>query len=568
MNIQKGSQEIKEATEIIQAIIKAIKAFKIYPESSPLRSHFISNIMKKIHAFFEHHGDLSVKIRQREFLFDDHIIYRQEGREEDLPSRLHGDGIREIIFMDGLSEEEIKDFIEIISITHKGLNEYDDDMATLFWEKEFKNIRYIIVEDMGEDIAPVPATESTSGSGISNAHKIEVSKESSTSSSSASPLETEIEDIYGKPLSEIFVLTPEEIEKIQEEMDTEESRDLYLELIDILFHLLHMEEDIDEYREISGHIEKTIKFLLILGKYTKVVPVIHTLKRLEEDETLLPDQKDAIRNVINSLGEEKFLQQLISTLDTGITDSTEAFISFISLLNENAIPPLTEFAGTHEKMKVRRLLCDALSVLAKEKVHILAQKIEDENWYIVRNIVYILGKIRAPDTLKYIQKITTHPEPQVRKEIINVLAEINNEMARDLLTAYLKDPEPSIRIWALKKLLTVKSEEAGKVIWEIISSNDFQWKESYEKKAFFEALGRFNVSMALPYLREMLMKRARFFGKTKIAEYRMYALLALKHMSLPEAHEIIKEGAASNDRDIRNLCEDVLIEMERIRHAG
>ena len=231
---------------------------------------------------------------------------------------------------------------------------------------------------------------------------------------------------------------------------------------------------------------------------------------------------------------------------------------FISMLNKNAIIPIANMVGILDNMKARRLLCDVLAILAKDNIDLLYKKLEDEKWYVVRNIVYVLGKIGDIKAIPNLKKIKDHMEARVRKEIVHALVEIKSEDAKDILIDFLNDDNNTVRIAALRYLMNMSYQKALPIISDIISRETFDTKDIYEKKEFFEALGKLGNNDVLPFLRETLMKRSKLFGKSKIEEKRLYAAFALKKMSTTESMEILKEGSLSSDKGIRKICEDAL----------
>jgi HEAT repeat protein len=116
---------------------------------------------------------------------------------------------------------------------------------------------------------------------------------------------------------------------------------------------------------------------------------------------------------------------------------------------------------------------------------------------------------------------------------------------------------------ALKNISTLGYKKAVSDLLSIISSDHFDTKEVIEKKEFFESLGILGSDDVLPHLKEILMKRSWFFGKSKVEEQRVYAVLALKRMSTPGALDILKEGSLSSDKGVRKICEDALQEIEK-----
>lgn len=566
---QEKKEGVKLASEALQALSKVIKTLKIYPDTNPLRQRFISELVGKFTKFLDEHGDLTLKVKQSELLYQEEVVYTYPSKEENIAFKLYGDGIRELIFTEGLEEKEILGFIEVVTGGSTGEGE-DDDTVTRLWEKDFRNIRYTVVEEGEKGEKPPVMPEQikkaeTSKEALLKAYRSETGGETQSKTLlESSGVEIELEHLYGKPFVEIFTLTPEEIEKIQHEMEMEEGMDLITELLDILFHILQIERELDSYSEIIKNIEKALKALILAGDYRRVTPILATLKTLSRKENnFSSSHAQEVQKAIDALGDKEFLNQIALAINVKKVDDIDALFSFLTMLNSNAIIPLAGMVGTLDQMKTRRLFCDALAILAKDNIEPLFQKLEDDNWYVVRNIVYVIGKIGNPKSIQHLKKIQNHPEQRVRKEIVHTLTEIKSEEAKEFLINFLADSDDGVRIMALKSIAALGYQKAVPAILDAISGDSFESKEVYEKKEFFDVLGRLGSREILPYLKELLMKRTRLFGKSKVEEHRVYAALALKRMWTPEAMEILREGRASSDKGIRRICEDTLQEMEK-----
>ena len=115
-------------------------------------------------------------------------------------------------------------------------------------------------------------------------------------------VELEIEQIYGKPFAEIFVLTPEETGRLKQEMEQEAKSDLILEMLDILFHILEIEEDTDSYSEIMTYIEKAVKTMIVSGDYKHAIASLNRIKTIYENEKeSSPNHAEAAIGVIDAL---------------------------------------------------------------------------------------------------------------------------------------------------------------------------------------------------------------------------------------------------------------------------
>ncbi len=566
---------IKMAADVLQSLSRAIKALKLYPDNSPVRQKFISDLTGKFTGFLEEYGDLTLTVKQFDLLYQGEVVYSQDVKEDSIAFKFFGDGIRELAFSENLDERELLDFIDVVR-GNRERDEDDDDIVTLMWEKEFKNIRYIVIEEGSEtegeqDTKESPASESAvarSGAALSSAHKAEsrpgqTQTETGTSLKSTG-VELEIEQIYGKPFAEIFVLTPEETGKLKQEMEQEAKSDLILEMLDILFHILEIEEDTDSYSEIMTYIEKAVKAMIVSGDYKHAIASLNRIKTIYENKKeSSPKHAEAAIGVIDALGDDDFLKQLTHSLNASKDDHIDEIYTILTMLNKKSISPLTEMLSNLEQMKNRRVVCDALAVIARDNLEAVLKKLQDDNWYIVRNIVYVLGRIGDARVISHLKRIKDHREPKVRKEIIHTLSEIKSDEAKNMLVSYLNDSDNTVRVSALKRISFMEHRKAVPDILKIISSEEFDSKENYEKKELFEALAILGSKDQLPYLKDLLLKKSWIFGRTKADELRLLSVHALRKMNITGAIDIVREGALSPDKVIRKICEDALKEAEK-----
>jgi HEAT repeat protein len=556
-------EAVKQIREIFQTMGKAAKALKIYPETNPLRAKFLQETQEKFLVFLADHGDLIVHVKRFELLYEDQVIYSNAGQDDGIALRLYGDGIREVHFCEGLSQKEVSDFIQVVT---GGYSADDDDASTLLWEKEFEHIRYFVVEEGGEGGGPAgtlvneEAGRKTS-EGIRMAFAVEARDRVATGKETGAPsMETEVEAIYGKPLVEIFCLSSEEVARLQTEMEEEDAREPIMDLVEMLLQILQVESNLESYSELMGSLEKALRAMVQEGKFSQIVPVIQRLKNFSVAETnFSPDHAARAMKAVDSLGEEEAIKALGYVLNMTKLDAMESLHDYLVLLNPNAILPLSNLLGALEQMKMRRLLCQSLAILARDHIPMLLPRLEDPNWYVVRNIVYILGKIGGEGALASLRKVARHPEVRVRKELIHALGEMAHPSAMEVMADAVDDENSQIRVAALRALVRGNCRKAAERIRVLIEQKDFGKKELYEKKEHFDALGRLLGNETVPFLKNYLLQTS-WWGRGHLDEMRLCASLALNRIGTPEAIAVLQEGALSGDKTIRKISQDALKE--------
>jgi len=90
------------------------------------------------------------------------------------------------------------------------------------------------------------------------------------------------------------------------------------------------------------------------------------------------------------------------------------------------------------------------------------QLLMDEHWYKVRNAIYVLGNISDPSSVGALVKLNSDPDPRVRLEAIKSLEKIGKEESVDALLTFLKDKDDQVRKNAITSLATVGERQCLK----------------------------------------------------------------------------------------------------------
>jgi len=178
---------------------------------------------------------------------------------------------------------------------------------------------------------------------------------------------------------------------------------------------------------------------------------------------------------------------------------------------------------------------------------------------LVRNIVYILGRIGKKEAVPYVGKALQHQDMRVRREALQALGLIGGSEAMEYAIGSLDDPDIKIRETAALNLGKM-GEEALAPLAESMQSKDFHKKELREIKAYFKALGMIRSDHSIPLLYSLLEKR-KWFGRAKADEIRASAIETLVRIGTQEAREVLEMGTESRDEALREACSRALTEL-------
>ncbi|MEK7850964.1 MAG: HEAT repeat domain-containing protein, partial [Deltaproteobacteria bacterium] len=332
--------------------MKTSKAFKMYLSNNPLLQRFLEELKAKFKGHLERYSELKFDIDQFELRYKGKTVYESRDPKDSLAFRMYSDGIRSLIFSEGLEENEISDFLEIVG--KERASDIDDDMVTLLWMKDLPHVTYILAEDYLEfdsagagSVTPVSQQENIKG----------LYKAIPSLDTTPSPMMIP---------QNILSLKKEEMEWLKKARDIDEKRGPLDEVVQILFSILSVEKDFAVFGEFVDITANLIGNLLHSGEFKYAVSLIKFLRDLSRDEKISPEQKERLSKAMEGVASEGIIKDLEEVIDTTDKIKPEELKEFLLLFGKTAIKPICELLAVVQKMDMRKTIVDALVEMGKE----------------------------------------------------------------------------------------------------------------------------------------------------------------------------------------------------------
>ncbi len=556
-------EELLLARDLTSSFIKVIKAFRFYPPDNPTLKGFRDQLIKKFQFFLNKYQSFIIQVGEYALSFKGKTLYENRDVKTSLAFSLYKDGLREIRFMKGLEEWEVQGIIDILKQSEQ-INQLEDDIVTLMWEKDFIHIGYLATDEFLEE-TPVVIPEDVDQFRKNLvfkplAHHVEVDL-----AEEASEEGVDLDGLLSKRTEEplpfvsdrsVYFLTSEEVEGLRKDVESEVDPTFVFNITDILFEILALEKEREPYQDAVNILIKVLDAFLTLGEFSKASDLLKRVYITLKTYDLQDWQIESIQKIITEAGEETRIERIGKVLEREEA-RLEDVNAYLLLLQKNSIKPLIKLLGELKNSKARRIFCDGLAEIGKNAIELFTPFIEDRRWYLVRNIIYVLGRIGKEQSLPYIQKAFNHEDIRVRREAIQALGLIGDPKAIGLLVKALTDNDVRIRCMAAINL-GKGGKRAGLIpLLEVVQSKDFYKREPAEIKAFFNAVGMVGSNEAVPVLQQLLERKS-WFGRGKIDEIRTGAANALATIGTPEAKAILEEAKNSKDETVRDACTQAL----------
>lgn len=552
-------EAVDQAKDLINTFVKTIKAFRLYPPENPTLVGFIDQVYRKFQLFLNRYHYFILKIEENKLSFRGVTLYENPDLKTSLAFQLYKDGLRELRFMEGLEEGEVDGLIDIMKRSDS-INKMEDDLVTLMWEKDFIHISYLATDEYLEEMpAIIPANIEQFRANLTfepppQSEMGDIGEETDGTEVDYYEIMKRVESppLVGVDRS-VYFLTPDELEGLRKEVESETAPSFVFSVIDILFEILALEKSPQPYQETTGVLQKLLDALITLGEFQKASELLTRVNIILNTYELKDWQVDAIRQLSDKAGEPQRIEKIGKILDKGEEIRLEEVSNYLTLLKPNSIQPLIKVLGELNNSRARRMLCEVLIEIGKGNMELIIPFIDDHRWFLVRNIAYILGRMGKESALPTIQKALNHEEARVRREAIQALGIIGSSKAFDLLGKALNDQDDRNRSMVALNLARVGKKASLPALLEVVQAKDFSKRDSAEIKAFFDAIGMVGSNDAIKPL-EKLLEQKSWFGMGKKDEIRLRAASALALIGTAEARSILEAGRNSKDENIRQAC--------------
>lgn len=339
------------------------------------------------------------------------------------------------------------------------------------------------------------------------------------------------------------------------------------ESVEALVRRLESEADDERYCDLTRLLVRECERLKEREEFERLLPVLEEMLRQGGDERRsLVCRSSALLTIelVVSGGMVDFLVDRVEEKGAGESNLLHAVFRE---LGPKAVSPLVERLAVAESIIARRNLAAALVEVGEEAVNLLAAKLADERWYVVRNVTVILGEIGFEDSVAHLEACLEHPDGRVRREVLRSLALIGGARAEVAVVPFIADDDPVVRRQAVVSLGTLRSGLAVVPLSALVATGDLFLRTLPLKKDAIQALGRIGDRRAVPVLAALLDGR-HWFARNRWEDLMVTAAAALGQIGDPAALPSLERRSSAEGR-LGSACREAIDAiLRRIGHAG
>jgi hypothetical protein len=550
-------------------VARAVKSARLYRIENPMVEQLREQSWLQLEALLKEHGAWRLRITSDEIRLEDEVVVKgphrapgQEhvfgGPEEHLPFLFYGDGIRGLTLLPKLQKREFESFFEALVLIGKGRNT-QDDLMTLLWQA---NLGAIVLESVPPE-QTIYLSSRRPVSQKNRGHRGQAFAWGATGTEIRADLgsvvggqglhrdtfdDWRLPDVHAHSTQAYRALLPQ-VEASRERFKrqwSEEQSQPWPDQIATFIRCLLVADGSPEMRSAVGHgLVTWLGTSLQRASWDDAERALGVIREIDPDrvhtETEIADMMAGLEGEV-----------IAGQLDESDPNDQARFAALALAIGRPAVGLACMVMSLCERARPRAAATTALCFLCNDEPALLQPWIQDPRWYVVRNVVLVLGQIGGSGVVELLRQAADHPEPRVRREVVRALGSVSRAERTPILIQQLGTKDPQLISATLQLLIRERHPRVVKVLLDRIEARDFESLSEGVQHAFINALAEVADDAAVPALQRLLTRDGGWFAMR--TPTRDAAARILHRIGSEAAMAVLEAGLRSKTQVIRLAC--------------
>jgi len=229
--------------------------------------------------------------------------------------------------------------------------------------------------------------------------------------------------------------------------------------------------------------------------------------------------------------------------ERGARERTEAE-TVLAAFGERAVKPLLSALAAEGDLLVRKSIVDIVVRIGRPALPSLIENLQDSRWYVVRNMLTILGSLGIPDLAPQIASTLSHPDLRVKKEAIKALSKIEHPASITSLGELCFFPEETVALTATAALSAKREPEAVMILFRRVVQKKLFYPHYRLAHEAIDSLRSIGTDAAMDALQSILSAGA-IWETGNFRAMKIHALRSISRMGGERPKEILRQNLDS-----------------------
>jgi hypothetical protein len=533
MSVKDPQTAVAAATELVQELVRVFKVRRLYGPAHPQRMEVESAAALRLAALLTEEGTVELDIHETSLDAGGEVVYEQAAGTESLANILFREGLRQLVFHDGVTAAELGRFLDEVWLASQQRADDDFDLVARLWEQRFVHIRYLFVEALSDEEWRPPAEERLSESDLQSL-QVQLSAEDQ------SALERPPTVLLADPT--LYFLDDEDMAELQGGLEDEKGRALFVEVLTCVRELL-MDPIVDDVSPAVEMVADIHAEYLRDQIYRRVMEIQEIFEPYLASKAATDTAREAFARMKEGVLDPAILSRLGNRLLAGELDEEEAG-RFVRAFGAGRLRAILNGMPDIKRICQHPALARALMDIAGSDEHGLGASLTGDDPREAAAAAFIVGLTGDSRHLDVLGETLSSSDPEVRREALLALKSFGGGRALDFVSRAIDDGDPSVRLYALRHLVSHRYAPALPRVVARIERQDAE-RSLTEQRLLYEAYGALGGEEVVADLIARFRRRRGLFRK-RDPEEAACVLIALGATGSTDARDVLEE--ASRDR--------------------
>ncbi|HEY2955622.1 MAG TPA: HEAT repeat domain-containing protein [Candidatus Eisenbacteria bacterium] len=567
------SPQGQAAADWLRRLANALKTSRLYRLDNPLVQQLRDQLSELLLEHLKTFGSWRLSFTASEIHLGEEVLVRPtpidpdrgialvKTPEEVLPYMFYRDGIRSVTLTKGMARRELDvlfDALRVVGVTaHQS-----DDLVTLLWQA---NLREIQIDSVPLEQAIYLASKRVRKGGDSAGRGLafawapsgsEIRAELGQGAGSQGLHRDTFDDwplpeVHANAVNAYKALLPV-IESLKAgtlaAWEEERTRDWTVEAPAFLRQMLEFDPGEETRRSLSHSV---VTWLITAIRSCSWQEASRALELLREFDPDLSRAGSELDDAMAELPEE----EIVGQLDESEPDVHALFTSMLVSLGERGHKLAFAALSGCVRMRARAAACTALCYIYGDNPRKLAKYLDDEHWYVVRNVVFVLGQIGGSGVVDMLRGAALHPEVRVKRAVVQALGGVSRAERTPVLINLLNSKEPQLFSAVLGMLIRENNPRVTRALYDRIAASDFSSLSEVNQRALLNALFEVADEELIGPLEQLLI-HGNWASRPSLAG--IGAARALRRIGTDRAIAVLESGLRSRNAAVSAACLDAL----------
>jgi hypothetical protein len=371
-----------------------------------------------------------------------------------------------------------------------------------------------------------------------------------------------VDDYYTKDLRKMLFSSKAKTDEIEQELNKTLNIDsLDNSYSDLLIDIINSgkirrDDILDLLSKLS---ELTFQFLET-GRFEEVLNIHNKIYSYMLEGDYKTEASGMMNYFFNS---EIFTSNLIDAFRIWGRLRRDETLKLARVLRASVTVPLLDALCNEESSAYRKFYISILSQLGKDVLHEASKRLNDDRWFVVRNMIYLLRECGGKEYIQSIRDLTSHNNEKVQLEALKTLVYFKDPKGVPQLMSVLKRKDRWLKEQAIKICGAYRIEETVPYLENILKTRDIFTSHLYLKLAAINALCRIGSPGVLNTLKKVFTGKVVLYKGTQ-AQMQSEVIKSMENYTDAEAKSILELAMNSEHEEIRALARKALSKVNSV----